>query len=478
MRGAAVVLAIAALLGGAVALALHARGGAVDRQLAAELTAALDRGGVADLGRAQALGRRLVFGGGAGRGEAAALAFAEARLALDYGVAATAEAEEVLARFRLPDGRGDAAALIAASAQAMLAARKGDRAAALRIAAAAAAREAGLPHPLYALGRARALAGDLGGAARAFDAAVVLSPAFLAARVALAEVGLDFGNAPGAHETLTWVLGEAPDDMQAQMLMAEAQTATASGSGGPREAPVCAGERWRPRAIAAACLLARAERERRAGNRPAARADAEAAGRAIPDEPRLLARGALMLAGLGAVDQAAALVARAQPLAAPQMPALAWATAAVALGRGRDGPLPAGIRPAGPETDLLLARASLAAGGLPALQAELAFGLGGPNARAGDADLDRLARAVHRPRPLPALAPDDPMQAYLDGVAAELAGDPPRAAARLRQALSGHGDACRAAGEYVAALRAQRLRPAPAAFTPLRAENAHCVNLR
>jgi hypothetical protein len=70
------------------------------------------------------------------------------------------------------------------------------------------------------------------------------------------------------------------------------------------------------------------------------------------------------------------------------------------------------------------------------------------------------------------------MQAYLDGVAAELAGDLPRAAARLRQALSGHGDACRAAGEYVAALRAQRLRPDRAAFAPLRAENAHCVNLR
>ena len=48
-------------------VARPARGDAVDRQLDAELAAALDRGGIADLGRAQAVGRRLVLGAGGGR---------------------------------------------------------------------------------------------------------------------------------------------------------------------------------------------------------------------------------------------------------------------------------------------------------------------------------------------------------------------------------------------------------------------------
>jgi hypothetical protein len=54
----------------------------------------------------------------------------------------------------------------------------------------------------------------------------------------------------------------------------------------------------------------------------------------------------------------------------------------------------------------------------------------------------------------------------------------PRAAAQFRGALSGHGDACRAAGEYVATLRALKLRADRTLFAVLRAENAGCVNLR
>ena len=73
---------------------------------------------------------------------------------------------------------------------------------------------------------------------------------------------------------------------------------------------------------------------------------------------------------------------------------------------------------------------------------------------------------------------DDPMQAYVDGLAAQLDGNLAGAAEHFAHALSGHGDACRTAGEYVAALRAQKLRPSPGAFVRLRDENAHCVNLR
>jgi tetratricopeptide (TPR) repeat protein len=480
MRGAVWVLAIAVVGGGTVAWLVHTRGTAVDRQLDAELAAALDRGGIADLGRAQAVGRRLALGAGGGRSEAAALAFADARLATDYGVSTAPEAEEILARFGLPDGRSDGASTMGASAKALLTARNGDRESAARIAAAAAAAQPGSPYPLYALGRARGLAGDLEGAARAFDAASVVAPAFLASRVARAEVLLDLGNVGRARLLLAGAISDSPGDPRAQLLMDEVELAARDHEAPPHGATICAGP-WRPPAIETACLLARAERQRRAGNRAEARVDAGGAARVAPDEPRLLARAALLLAQLGAVDQAAALLARARRRAAAETPTFVWATAAVALGRGHAGALPMGPRPADPETTLLIARVALAAGGVGALGAALG-GLG-PTARDHDSDLGRLGRlAAHPPRITPP-APgqpgvDDPMQAYLDGLAAQLAGDLVRATERFGHALSGHGDACHAAGEYVAALRAQKRRPEPTALARLRAENSRCVNLR
>jgi hypothetical protein len=197
--------------------------------------------------------------------------------------------------------------------------------------------------------------------------------------------------------------------------------------------------------------------------------------------PRLLARAALLLADLGAVDQAAALVTRARRLAAAETPALAWATAAITLGRGREGMIPV-PRPADPETAPIVARAALATGGAGALGVVLeAFG---SDACARDADLDRLGRFVARKAPPPGrsvadpMQAHDPMQAYLDGLAAQLEGDLGKAAERFGHALTGHGDACRAAGEYVATLRAQKRHADRAVFAPLRAENSRCVNLR
>jgi hypothetical protein len=66
---------------------------------------------------------------------------------------------------------------------------------------------------------------------------------------------------------------------------------------------------------------------------------------------------------------------------------------------------------------------------------------------------------------------------YVAGVRARLAGDGLLAAEQLSHALSGHADACRAAGEYVATLRALKRHPDTGAFVTLRAENAGCVNL-
>ena len=84
----------------------------------------------------------------------------------------------------------------------------------------------------------------------------------------------------------------------------------------------------------AACALRDATRARLAGDRARARASAVAAAEAAPTDPRLLSEIAQLLAELGAVDRAATLVARAERLAAPHMPALAWAEFGVAWDAG------------------------------------------------------------------------------------------------------------------------------------------------
>ena len=364
---------------------------------------------------------------------------------------------------------------MAAAARALVLLRAGHPEAAARDAAEAAASAPGIPYPLYALGRARARAGDLPGAQRALEAAIVGAPGFRAARVARAEVRLDLGDARTARTALGEVIADAPRDLRARLLLEEADQALGA-QASPTLPAACAEGRWSPPALTAGCALAEAERKRRAGARGEAREQAETAARLAPGEPRLLARTALALAQLGAVDRAAALLARARELAGPRLPGVAWAAAAVGLGRGRAGALPDGPRPADPETRLLVARTALGAGGVgtlgPALDA-----LGEP-ALAHDADLRALARLRGGARAPDATKGGDPLDAYVDGLRAGLAGDLPRAAARFQHALSGHGDACRAAGEYVATLRALKRRADPGAFAALRAENAACVNLR
>ena len=474
MRGAAWVLAIAAVGGVAVGLLVHRWRGAVNRRFEGELAAALDRGGAVDLERVQAIGRRLVFGGGGGRAEAAALAFADARLALDYGISTTAEADAVLARFGLPPTVARTTWRRSPPARRRCwPPRKAEWAAAVRTAAAAAAAAPGVPHPLYALGRARALAGDLGGAARALDAATVVSPGFLASRMARAEVLLDLGNAAGARAALTAVLAESAGRHEG---------AGPDGRGGIRRPAKRANlrrerARDRPRSTPPAC---------RAGGRGAARG---------PSGQRAQRRGG----GRGRAPRRAAPARPCRPVARaarrrrpggrarhPGPAPRGGRDADARLGRrggragagaGRRAPLRS---PAGGSRDHVARRARGAGGGgVGALGAALgSLGKAGSPARVPDADLDRLGRLVPRKGKAPrAMAGDDPMQAYLDGVAAQLAGDLPRAAERFAHALGGHGDACRAAGEYVAALRAQKRRPDPAAFAPLRAENGRCVNL-
>src|SRR2546428_403183 len=104
MRAAAWVFAFAAVAGGVVWLLVSRRSDAGTDRLLADLTADIDRGGVADLGRAQAVGRARARNGdlaGSARALEAAMirapAFAAARAAwaeveLDLGDAKTAGA--------------------------------------------------------------------------------------------------------------------------------------------------------------------------------------------------------------------------------------------------------------------------------------------------------------------------------------------------------------------------------------------------
>lgn len=473
MRGVAWVLAVAFMAGAAVYLLVARRGRRDDQQLRAELTAAIERGTFADLGRAQAIGRRLVVADPHDREAAAPLALADAMLAVDYGAETAREAARVLDEAGLGGvaPAGDATTGMAAAARALVRLRGGDLAGAVAAAAALAAQTPDLPHALYALGRARARTGDLTGAARALEAAIVAAPGFAAARVAWAEAALDLGDPRNGAIALGKVLGQAPDDPRGLLLLQEAGTAL--GQPGFDSPDVCRPGARTPPFVGAACALARASGARRAGLRTDARALADAAGRLAPDEPRLLGRAALLLAQLGAVDQSAALVARAGKLAAPNMPAVAWAAAALKLGRGR---IPAPVddrRPWDPEARLLVARTALASGGVAALLVNLSSMR--PADIEADADLKALRALVTH---TPVRDPDgDPLRAYVAGLQADLTGEPRATADRLTHALAGHGDACRAAGEYVSALRALKLRPPPEAFAGLRSENTGCVNL-
>jgi hypothetical protein len=475
MRGVAWIVAISFVAGAAIYFLVARRGRNDGRRLQADLASSLERGTFADLGRAQALGRRLVVSNARDRQAAAELAFTDAMLAVDYGLETAREAEEALAGARADEAGAadDSTVGLALAARALTRLRAGDLSGAVKTAASAVALAPDLPYPLYALGRARARAGDLAGAERALEGAIVQAPGFAAARVAWAEARLDLGDAKNALTGLT-ALGPSGRDARAVLLMDEADAAL----GLPPEAALdaaCRPERWTPPAVVTGCILSRAGRARRAGDRAGARAQVEAAGRIVPDEPRLLARTALGLAQLGAVDQGAALLARARRLAAPGLLSLLRTEAAVALGRGRS-PAPAdGARPLDPEARLLTARIALASGGVAGLDAALTAL--GPAARDADADLRTLSRLVTRQRGDSEGADRDPLRAYVEGLAADLAGDPGRAVDRLRHALSGHGDACRAAGEYVGALRTLKQRPAADLLTPLRHENSGCVNL-
>jgi hypothetical protein len=490
-RGTAGGLVVIAILALATSLLVGSKTRRDRDHLRALLSAEIDRGSLVGLGRAQAIGRRVVLADPKDAESAALLVYTGALLATEFGQGRVNEAESAAAHVEASAGSGAAAeaASIAGAARALMALRKGDFAGALSRAQAAAVAGGDTPYARCALGRVRAATGDLVGASNALAAAMVQAPGFLPAKIAWAEVRLDLGDAATAQTILAPIVARAPEDIRARLLLDEAAQALAADPGAAAragKAPVDAGlaaecnkNGQLPPYLVAGCALASSAAARFEGDRFRASTQAQAAARVVPDEPRMLARAAQLLAQQGAVDRAEQLYERAQRLAAPPMPALAWARLALTLGHGRAATPPPGLRAVTATTRVIAARAAFAAGGAGALSATL--DRYGAEIVARDAGL-RLLKTLVAPAGSAPAAPagtarPSPAQHYADGLRARLHGDLPLAAEHLSQALAGHADACRAAGEYVATLRTLKRHPDPAVFAPLRAENKGCVDL-
>ena len=489
-RGTAGGLAVIAILAVGTSLLVRWKMRTEQGRLRNLLAAEIDRGSLVGLGRAQAIGRRVILSDPDDAESAALLAYTGALLATEFGQGTINEAESAAARAEQAGGGaapGSAAAVIAGAARSLVALRRGDPARALAEATAIATSTSAGPYARGALGRVRAATGDLAGASHALEAAMLEAPGFLPAKLAWAEVRLDLGDAAAAAAVLEPIVKRAPEDLRARLLLDEAaqvfaadprQGAGATAASGRSLDAVCRQNGVLAPYAVAGCALAASSRARFAGDRLLASTQSQAAARTAPDEPRMLARTAQLLAQEGLVDRADKLLERASRFATPQAPEVAWARLAVTLGHGRAATAPPGQRPFNATTRVIAARAALAAGGAGALAAALeGFG---PTVGL-DADL-RLFSTLVAPAPSsPAngapRAKESAAEHYIDGVRARLAGDALLAAEHLSHALSGHADACRAAGEYVATLRALKRHPDAAAFNTLRAENAGCVNL-
>ncbi len=505
-----ITAAVAAISAG-VELVTRARQDRGWRALEAQMHQDVAEASLQGLLRARIAGARILAAEPDSAPMMARLAFIGAWLATDYGLRSTRETIEALERLAAsPDRQARDLDL----ARALLALTRGERDLALRLATAAAraatsdadSEEVAFDlRPLLVLARARALAGDPLGASKAAEAAIVREPRANAPLLAFAEARLDLGQAAPAEKALRDLLARVPDHSRALLLLRQARQARPVP--GPDDArdleallAACRRDGAVSPVIAAGCDLAIASEARASGNRGRAHEHALRAASREVVAPRVLAGTALVLAQLGRIDAAERLAEAAARTAAPGLPPLAWARVAILLGRGELGLPPAGLAPSDLETRLLAARAALTAGGPTALGALLA-GLG-PAALAADTDLRALAllttppAAGRRPPgagkaaalaranpPAPAGSPADPaasgtspVYAYAQGLRARVAGDTSGALRWLLPALDGHGDACRAAGEYVATARLAG-HPITSELDAVRALNPRCLNL-
>lgn len=454
------------------------------RAMRTGMQADIDAGSLQALLRARMAGLRLVAGAPNDGDAAGDLAYVDAVLTAEYGLPFANEAEQAaaIADAAVASASAERTGLIV-SARALVNLSLGKREAALAVLTAAGTVARDAPHAYLPLGRARARAGELGAALRAFQAAVLMAPDFKQARLAWAEACLDSGDPEGARNALAPLLADGSDLTSARLLVDEANRATGR-EPNARDAALldeaCRRDGALAPSIDAACALRAAATARQADDRGTALTAARHAAVRATGDPRSLGRAAQVLAQLGHVDEADELVARASKLADGKLPPLAWAHMAVVLGRGQLVTRLAAVPALGPEVRVLVARAALAESGPPGLTQMLAPA--GSADFASHPDLRQLARVLHADQANQADPADEPrgggpVAAYVDGLIARLRGDLPAAIAAFESALQGHGDACRAAGEYVAALRAAGQVLDPRRLSPLRSVNARCVNL-
>jgi hypothetical protein len=486
-RAAIVIVAFLAAISAAVEVATRYRQGSGWRTLETQMRGDLQEGSLQGLLRARIAAARILAAEPDNARVTGQLAFISAWLAHQYGLRSGREAEQALARLGALSDREQRDLDVTG---ALLALDQGQRDRALQLAVATARQDSSNDdgddgpadlRPLLVLARIRALAGDPMGASKAAEAAIVREPHANAPLLAFAEARLDLGHHAPAEKSLRDVLARVPDHSRAILLLHLARQAAPAAAPEGFEALVgaCRRDGAVSPVVAAACDLVFASTARAAGKRGAALEHALAAANRKISEPRVLAGTALVLAQLGRVDEADRLAEVAARTAAAQLPALAWARVAITLGRGELALPPPGLLPGCQETRLLAARAALIAGGPSALSTFLADL--GPPAQTADADLRALsqltvsaAAAAGKTRP-PAVA-EGPVAAYAQGLRARLAGDAPAAVRWLSAALDGHGDACRAAGEYLAAARLAN-HPITNELDPIRSVNGRCQNL-
>jgi tetratricopeptide (TPR) repeat protein len=473
LRGVAIFFITVALVAAGAELYLRSRDRAQWRRLEQAAERELLGGGLQGLLRARAMA--LAGATSVDHTESAAtIALASAMLASEYGLdeanAARVAADRVDAA-RKASPRAQSLKLASRALAEVVAGRMDKAEALVRQSVSLGHKQAS---PLFVLGRLRFRQGNLAAASHALQAALVREPDFIEARVALGEVWLEQGEHERARESLVLALRHTRDHGRAQILLAELNAATGAGNAATATwEDACSRDGARSPFIAGACDLARAQRAARDHDWEGAIRWAKAAGQRRPAEPRLLGGAAQVLAAMGAVDYASSCLQDAIRTASPTLPSLYWAKVAVQLGRGQLADLTDRPRPvSSPWAPVLLSRNALASGGIKALSAILR------ELPSGSPGLDTVALLFSDDAPEKASAAStDPFHSYLVGVKARLAGKPAAAAALLGKALQGHGDACRAAGEYLAACRELGWSPDGAALSWLRRENAGCVNL-
>src|SRR5688572_20113473 len=161
-------------------------------------------------------------------------------------------------------------------------------------------------------------AGESGEAARAYATIDEKHPGFVAGVRYAAEHWIDIGDPRRAAASMRYVLGRTPQDLESRLILDEALRAT--GSEPPADhaqalSAGCAKVGPASTALLTSCALGEAERLRATGRRDAARTRVIEATRVLPEDPRLLARAAQLLANLGETPRAGDLAKRAERLA-------------------------------------------------------------------------------------------------------------------------------------------------------------------